>query len=77
MFQFHEVRGFRVMFREPDLFDSGLHLEPSIYLECSKVKLLEYQDFDSQLQLVPNSTLTIHHLRPNRSGIHRMVKKWG
>ena len=53
MFQFHEVGGFRVMFRVSNLFDSRLHLEPSIYLECSKVKLLEYQDFDSQLQLDP------------------------
>ena len=64
MFQFHEVGGpwvrERVMFRVLSPLDSRLHLEPSIYLESSKVKLLEYQDFDSQLQLDPNSIPTIH-----------------
>jgi hypothetical protein len=48
MLQFHEVDcpwvRERVVFRVSSLFDSHLHLEPSIYLECSKVKLLEYQD---------------------------------
>jgi hypothetical protein len=38
MLQFHEVGGpwvrERVVFRLPSLFDSHLHLEPSIYLEC-------------------------------------------
>jgi hypothetical protein len=44
MLQFHEVGRFRVMFHVANLFDSGLHLEPSIYLEYCKVKLLECQD---------------------------------
>jgi hypothetical protein len=42
--QFREIRRFRVVLCVPNLFDSRLHLEPSIYLECCKVKLLEYQD---------------------------------
>jgi len=44
MLQFHEIRRFRVVLCVPNLFDSRLHLEPSIYLEYRKVKLLEYQD---------------------------------
>ena len=34
MLQFHEVSGVRVVFCVSTLLDSGLHLEPSIHLEC-------------------------------------------
>lgn len=51
MFQFHEVGSLSVVFRVPNLFDIRLHVEPSIYLEWCKVKLLEQAHIDIHLQL--------------------------
>ena len=57
MFQFHEVGGLRVVLREPNLFDIRLHVEPSIYLEWCKVKLLEQAHIDTHLQLAFKSMI--------------------
>ena len=76
MFQFHEVGGLRVVFREPNLFDSRLHIEPSIYLEYCNITPLGLAAIDIHLQLafklpsIPKAILSIHHLGPNWSGIH-------
>jgi len=51
MLQFHEISGSwirkRVVLSVPNLFDSHLHLEPSILLDYCKVKPLEYYHFDT------------------------------